>query len=161
MINFQRRKISFRYKSTFNHVNVSAHTRTSLSETGIEKIKSELLSIATKRARPRFLSLPSSSQRDRGRYQVISFFAQRCVSSSCGCSRCFKSRGAFGRPIIRWPVEFCDSRNTIRQDDPRLLRGRVDVNVAKPGRHALHKCMPTLLPKADTCDEEPASAMGQ
>ena len=48
---------------------------------------------------------------------------------SCDRSRCFESRSALCRPIIGWPVEFCDCGNAIGQDHPRLLRGRVDVNV--------------------------------
>ena len=38
--------------------------------------------------------------------------SQSCVSSCCGCSRCFESHCAHGRPIVGWPVEFCDCRTS-------------------------------------------------
>ena len=61
---------------------------------------------------------------------------------SCGCSRCFDSRCALGRPIIGWPIEFCDCGNAIGQDHPRLLRRCVDVNVRLSARGIVERSHP-------------------
>src|SRR5262245_55528941 len=64
------------------------------------------------------------------------------VSSSCGCSRCLESRCALGRPIVGWPVEFCDCRSAVRQDNPRLLGGCVYVNVRRSSRGIVERSHP-------------------
>src|SRR5262245_32202748 len=61
---------------------------------------------------------------------------------SCSCSCCFEPRFALGRPIIGWPVEFCDCWNAVRQDHPRLLRGRVDVNIGRSARGIVERSHP-------------------
>jgi hypothetical protein len=65
-----------------------------------------------------------------------------CVNLSRSFSRCFEPRSALGRPVFGWAVEFRDRRNAVRQDNPRLLRGRVDVNVRRNARGIVERSHP-------------------
>src|SRR6187397_507660 len=64
----------------------------------------------------------------------VSGKSQSRVGLSCSRYRALEPRCAFARPIIGWPVELGDCRNAVRNDHPRLLGGRVDVNVGRSTR---------------------------